>query len=288
MQEGAMRNQHSHLIAFAFLVALWIPGPASAAEFENAIALREVPTKAKFSITPVLGTDFTVGGDWVESATETFAVNGTIGGSAVAGGLSISAPSQDFDDVYDRPVSIGVNVNYGLSSSAEVFGGIHSTFARSDEFDAINIDAAGTIDGTAVALNTVVTGEFDDYHELGIDGGYRHFFRPGKRLRPYISGSVGLKHVDYIELDLIHKSTDTKIDDIKFYDTSTTYTLGLGLGFRYDASPNIAIGMETGLKYAGDLDEDDGDISGARSFADTNNSGDKLDIPLMARINIAF
>ena len=38
-----MRNQHSHLIAFAFLVALWIPGPASAAEFENAIVLREVP-----------------------------------------------------------------------------------------------------------------------------------------------------------------------------------------------------------------------------------------------------
>ena len=38
-----MRKQRSHLIAFAFLVALWIPGPASAAEIENAIVLREVP-----------------------------------------------------------------------------------------------------------------------------------------------------------------------------------------------------------------------------------------------------
>jgi len=43
MQVGVMRNQYSYLIAFAFSVALWIPRPASAAEFENAIALREVP-----------------------------------------------------------------------------------------------------------------------------------------------------------------------------------------------------------------------------------------------------
>ena len=45
MQVGVMRNQYSYLIAFAFSVALWIPRPASAAEFENAIALREVPAE---------------------------------------------------------------------------------------------------------------------------------------------------------------------------------------------------------------------------------------------------
>ncbi len=275
-----MRGQPISLIAIAFFVTLWLPGETAAEDFVEKSALREVPAKGKFSITPMLGTDFTVGGDWVESAS----VSGTIGGSNVTG--TLSAPFQDFGDVYDQPFSVGITFNYGLSSTAEVFGGIHSTRARSDEFDAINVDAAGTVGGTAVAASTVITGEFDDYHELGIDGGYRQFFRPGKRFRPYISGSLGLKHVDYIELDLIHKPTGAKIDDIKFYDSSVTYTLGFGLGFRYDASPNISLGLETGLKYAGDLDDDDRDMSS--SAIGTNDSGDKLAIPLTARINIAF
>ena len=283
-----MGNQHSQLIAFAFLVALWIPGQASAAELENAIALREVPTKGKFSVARVLGTDFDVGGNWAESATGTAAGAINIGSSTYADGIAFTAPSQDFADVYDQPSSIGANVSYGLTSTAEIFGGVHYTSASSNEFDAINIDAAGTINGTAVAINTVVTGKLDNYSEYGIDGGYRQFFRPGKQFRPYVSGSVGLKQVDEININLLHKATAIRADDVRFYDSSLTYTLALGLGFRFDAGPNIAIGMETGLKYAGDFDEGGGDISGARSFADTNNRGDKLDIPIMARIDLVF
>ncbi len=91
------------LIGFSLLVMTYLPeeGKESAPrpKYGEANGLREVATKGKSSITPVLATDFALStdfalrGDWVESATETFAEVVTIGGSTFTGGLSVSAPS---------------------------------------------------------------------------------------------------------------------------------------------------------------------------------------------------
>ncbi len=86
------------LIGFSYMIATYLPeeGEESAPKpkYGEANGLREVATKGKSSITPVLATDFAVGGDWVESATETFAGVATIGGSTFTGGVSVSAPSR--------------------------------------------------------------------------------------------------------------------------------------------------------------------------------------------------
>ena len=80
----------------------------------------------------MVGTSFTVGGDFVNSASETIAVAGTFAGFAVSTNIGFSTDSREFDDVYDRPIVVGLGLNYGLSSSGEVFGTLRYVHAGGD------------------------------------------------------------------------------------------------------------------------------------------------------------
>ena len=259
---------------------------AFATEAASQQGLRQLPSEGKFSVSPMVGTSFTVGGDFVNAAEETFAVAGTIGGAAFSANIGFNTEERDFDDVYDRPIVVGLGLDYGLSDSGEIFGSFRYVHAGGDEFDALNVTAAGTIDGTAFAVAAVLTGEFDSYDEFGVDVGYRHFLNPGQKFRPFVSVSAGLKHVDDIDLDLTFAGTP--VTKIKFFDSAITYAVGLGLGFRYDVAEGVAFGLETGIRFEGDLDDDDTDLAGLGSFENINDDGDRLEIPLMARLTIQF
>lgn len=268
--------------AVVFAVAVM----AFATEAVGQQGLQQLPSKGKFSVSPMVGTSFTVGGDFVNSASETIAVAGTIAGFAVSAAIGLSTDSREFDDVYDPPIVVGLGLNYGLSSTGEVFGSLRYVHAGSDTFDALNITAAGTINGTPFAIGAVLTGEFDSYNEFGGDVGYRHFFNPGQKFRPFVSVGAGLKWVDDIDLDFTFGGAP--VTKIKFFDSGITYAVGLGLGFRYDMAAGVAVGLETGIRYEGDLDDNDTDLIGGGSFENVNDDGDRLEIPLMARATIAF
>ena len=227
---------------------------AFATEAASQQELRQLPSEGKFSVSPMVGTSFTVGGD--------------------------------FDDVYDRPIVVGLGLDYGLSDSGEIFGSFRYAHASSDAFDALTITASGTINGTAFAVADVLTGEFDSYDEFGFDVGYRHFLKPGQKFRPFVSVSAGLQRVDDIDLDLTFDGTS--VPKIKFFDSAIIYAVGLGLGFLYDVAEGVAVGLETGIGFEGDLDDDDTDLTGLGSFKNVNDDGDRLEIPLMARLTIQF
>ena len=96
---------------------------------------------------PKIGTDFTVGGDFVKSASESATLTFRSGETITA---DISADSQDFDDVYEKPFKIGVNLNFGLTDSTEAFLGLKHMRADAENFDALTVDVAGTFLGAAI------------------------------------------------------------------------------------------------------------------------------------------
>lgn len=116
--------------------------------------------------------------------------------------------------------------------------------------------------------------------------GYRQFFNAGRPFRPYASIRGGFQWVDSINLDL--RSNGSSLTRIKFYDSTLTYAVGLGLGFRYEVAEGVALGLETGVRYEGDLSDDDGDLAGLGRLARINDAGDRLVIPLLARIAVQF
>lgn len=269
----------------AALGTIFVVSLTGVVEAQQSPTVRSLPQQGKWSVAPSIGTEFNVGGNFVNSASES--ASGTLLGGTLSATITATTDKKDFNDVYDMPVVAGLGFNYGISNNSEAFGNLRYTHAGSKEFDAINLSATVTYAGTTVTGGGTIRGEFDDYSAMGGEIGYRHFFDAGSGFRPFVSGAVGLKHVSSINLDLKYGGA-TIIKDVRFYDDSWTGTGALGVGFRYDVSPGIALGFETGIRYEGDLSENNKDVGTTGSYSKVNDAGNRWEIPLMVSANIAF
>ena len=77
--------------------------------------------------------------------------------------------------------------------------------------------------------------------------------------------------------------TGESIGKARFYDDSTVFSAGFGVGFRYELSPTVALGLETGVSYQDKLDDENLGGGGPDGL---NDGGDRLQIPLYVGINI--
>ena len=256
--------------------------------------LRSLPSKGAISIEPNIGTSFSVSGNFLDSAIlnrgsgEIFTISGTAIAVGGIGGFIASITSRQFYDVYNTPYKIGLNLNYGLSNNSEVFGSVRYTQASGKIFNVIDVSGAGVVVGRAIPPAFTVRGKFDDYHELAFEGGYRHFYSLSGKFKPYAAVILGVRRVGKIEIDLSESTSGTTINNIKFFDKTVAYRAGFQAGFLYDFSTSIAVGIETGVIYNSGLKADDTDLSSAESLAASNNGGGSLEIPLTAKVNIAF
>lgn len=260
--------------------------------------VRQLPAKGQFSVTPELGTFYDREGKLVDGDATVAEVGSSgfpqIGGIVVSPGLTAKAEDQGFDDAFDMPVIVGLTINYGLSSSSEVFARLQYTQASADTFDLLTFRSAGFINAgpvsgdppafapIPVAVGDVVKAEFDDYEEYGIDLGYRHFFVTGNHFKPFVSISGGVRIVEALDLEYF-APTGVSIGTGSFYDDSTVLSAGLGVGFRYEVSPTVAVGLETGVNYQGQLDDED---LGGGGLDDLNDGGRRWQYPLYLGVNI--
>jgi len=271
-------------ISFVF-AAFTLVGMVGIAEAQQS-NIRSLPQQGKWSVAPNIGTEFDVGGTFVKSARES--LSGSAFGGTLSAAVTFSTDSKSFNDVYDAPIVAGLGFNYGLSNNSEVFGNLRYTHASAKDFDAINIAATVTYAGTTFTGGGVVRGQFDDYNAFGGEIGYRHFFGGISGFSPFVSGAVGLKHTSSIDLDLKTTGGTVLVRDVKFYGDSWSGTAALGLGFRYDLSPGVALGLETGIRYESDLNDNDKDVTGTGTYTKVNDAGNKWDIPVMVGLAIQF
>lgn len=251
--------------------------------------VRQLPTAGKWSITTELGTSLNLDGDFVDGASQSFTSNPVVGeictesnhcflGFSVNTAFSANVNSQDFDDVYDSDIGIAVSFNYGLSDVSEVFGRFRYTSYDADDFTIATATTNGSlfIGGDVMAdvpfaAGTEFNADLDDYEEYSITAGYRRFFLGGNGFYPFASIEAGVAFVDDIELELSTAASGS-LGKVGFYEDSTVFTGGLGVGFRYEIGKDMALGAETTLRYIDELD-DDSDIKG-----DENDGDSRLDL----------
>lgn len=76
------------------------------------------------------------------------------------------------------------------------------------------------------------------------------------------------------------------LSDVPFYDSSTVGVFGGDLGFSYDVSESVALGIEAGLRYQTGLSDLEG-LAGT-GLEPINDAGSRWSVPVLATVTFRF
>jgi hypothetical protein len=219
------------------------------------------------------------------------------------GTASVDIDSHDYNDVYNNPFySIEAEFGYVLTRHIELF----STFRY------VGSTGSDRTDGSSVTINLLrningtfpLHSDFGDFHSYGGEVGIRYFFLPKEsRLRPYISLSGGVSHVDSInvttraDFSSVGGPSNTVIFKGGFFDDTWVGTGSALLGLEYRVTCHWTLGMNAGVRYQSELDDNDRDLSRISnpggvdlSFLKglNNNAGDRWSAPVTGYVKFRF
>lgn len=230
------------------------------------------------------GAEFPVGGDVHGGATAPVASLAALNPNLPAAAAELRIQSRSFDDIYGEAATYGVEGAWGLGDGLELIGAVRAV--QADE-GAVQV---GTAFVPALSATLPVQGRFGEFNALMIEGGVRQHFDMGGGFMPYVGGRIGVARVDEIRASFTvpvpagvgTEPNDIVLNNVAFYDDSTTLTLGVDVGASFEMAPGFSIGVESGLRYQGQLEDNDSAIGGL-GLARINDEGDRISIPLTVK-----
>lgn len=238
------------------------------------------PNAGSFSFSLRGGPEFSVNGDVHGGTMAPIADLGVLNPALSGVAATLDIGSRSWKDVYGTLYNFGGELGYGLSDNSEVFGIVSYNWGSGDRLQ--------VGDAVVPALNTSlpVFGKFDKFKAWGIEAGYRQYFGSGG-FRPYAAARLGMQFVQSIGATFTVPDAAITLANVKFYDSSTVFTLGADVGVEVMASDNFSLSLETGVRYATGLSDDDSSIGGL-GLATINDEGKRLSIPVSARLTVSF
>jgi hypothetical protein len=240
-----------HTLLAAAAVAVLVPSTSRAEGIEG-----------RWSLSFQGGTDIELSGNVHE------------GGTGTVLGLPTSVQARSFGDVYDPGFRGQAAIGYGIGPKSELFlrGSYYKTSSSTLQ--------VGTVAGL------VLNADFADYEEWGAEVGYRYYFSADQAFKPYVALAGGLRFVSELPSTFSVPAAGVVLSDVPFYDSSTVGVFGGDLGFSYDVSPSVALGLEAGLRYQTSLSDIDG-LAGT-GLEPINDTGSRWSLPVLATITFRF
>lgn len=234
----------------AATAAALVPAGASAQGIEG-----------RWSIAFQGGTDLELGGNVHE------------GGSGSVLTLPTSVEARSFADVYDPGFRGQLSLGYGVAPRGELFlrGSYYKMKSKTLQ--------VGTVAG--LTLNA----DFAEYEEWGAELGYR-FYLGDDAFKPYVAPVAGLRFISELPSTFSVPAAGVVLSDVPFYDKSTVGVFGADLGFSYDVSPSVALGIEAGVRYQTGLSELEG-LAGT-GLEPINDTGSRWSLPIVATVALRF
>lgn len=246
--------------------------------------LRAAPVAGRWFISPNIGIDANVAGTFVNRVSGASAGSSTFLGQTLSNGLGVSVSERSFNDAFNTPFHVGVEIGYGINKSNEAAIGLRWAYAGSKDIELARINGSGTMGSTAINGSKALTGRFDDYQEYGVSGIYRHYFMQSGQFRPFFSGNAGLKYTPKLQFSANDSSLG--LANYTFYDSGWVWDVGFGLGFRWDMNPNVSFGLEGGVNYTSNLNRST--KSDPNAIDGFNRSGERFDVPLTMSFLVRF
>jgi len=232
------------------LAAAFVPGSASAEGLAG-----------RWSLAVQGGTDVELSGNVHE------------GGAGAVLGLPTRVESRSFKDVYGPGFRGQLSIGYGVGAAKEVF--VRGSYYK------MNADTLQV--GTVAGL--VLNADFSEYKEWGAELGYRIHFGT-TAFKPYVAPVVGLRFISKLPATFSVPAASVVLIDVPFYDSSTVGVFGADLGFSYDVSPSVALGIEAGLRYQTGLSDLEGLLG--TGLENINDVGSRWSVPVLATVTFRF
>ena len=97
---------------------------------------------------------------------------------------------------------------------------------------------------------------------------------------------AGLRFVSELPATFSVPAAGVVLNDVPFYDSSTVGVFGADLGFSYDVSPSVGLGVEAGLRYQTGLSDLEG-LAGT-GLEKINDVGSRWSVPVLATVTFRF
>nr|WP_298130749.1 hypothetical protein [uncultured Pseudoxanthomonas sp.] len=248
------------LLGVALLMAA---GPAFAAG----------PEQGKFSMSVLGGVDFPVSGDVHSGAVAPVPDLGPLNPALAGVSAELRIRSRSHDQIYGNAMSWGLEVGYGLSDRSEVFLQARETSADDGR---VRVGAAYV---PALDTELDVFGRFSGYDAYTWEVGYRHFFRDGGRVRPFVAARLGATETDVIRATFEIPDAAITIPNAPFYEKEWALSGGIEAGVHVPFTERFSMKFAAGVNYIGDLADDDSAIAGL-GLAFINDTGSRVSVPL--------
>ena len=243
-------NLRTMLLAAAAVVAL-VPAGASAEG-----------VKGRWSVALQGGTDVELSGNVHD------------GGSGTVLALPTKVEVRSYSEVYNPGFRGQASIGYGVGPRSEVF--LRGSYYKMGA-DTLQV---GTVAG--LALNA----DFADYKEWGTELGYRYYFEADQPFKPYLAAVAGLRFVSELPATFSVPAAGVVLNDVPFYDSSTVGVFGADLGFSYDVSKSVGLGIEAGIRYQTGMSDLEG-LAGT-GLEKINDVGSRWSVPVLATVTFRF
>lgn len=188
--------------------------------------------------------------------------------------LATTVQARDWSDIYRRGAAMRLGFGYAATRHAEVT----ATFAYSRQ------DAEELSVGTVAGLD--LRSKFANSREWGLEGGLRWRFAPDARVVPFVAVAAGLRRIDAMPATFSVPAAGVVLANTPFYTDSTVPTFGGDVGVRVAIGSRIWLGVETGPRWTGNLEDVEG-LAGT-GLENLNDSSRRWTMPILGTFTVGF
>jgi hypothetical protein len=234
---------------------------ATAALLLGGTDLRAEGLQGRWTIAARAGTTSEVTGDILSGST----------GSLFEQPVTIEA--KKYRRVYKPSLLTEAQIGYFVSQKSEIL-------VRGSYYETKKVGVeAGTLGPDKVDVF------LDRYVEWGVEAAWHRYLVTDRRLKSYVGPVAGARFLDSILATFSIPDARSVIQNVPLHKAGAVALFGVDIGFSFDLTRNVFVGVETGLRYQTKPPRPSATVPGLEMIG---SGGDRWSAPVTAALGVRF